>query len=79
MPGLSQELPAICTEYYPKITRYLRRLVGEADAEDVASANSNIVNTMTVPLMYFPVHILALSGDAIPYVNVHLPDPWPRH
>ena len=36
MPGCSQELPAICTEYYPKITRYLRRLVGEADAEDVA-------------------------------------------
>jgi RNA polymerase sigma-70 factor (ECF subfamily) len=31
-----KDLPSIYNEYYPKIVRYLRRLVGEADAEDVA-------------------------------------------
>jgi len=31
-----QDFPALYSEFYPKITRYLRRLVGEAEAEDVA-------------------------------------------
>jgi len=31
-----QDFPAIYAEYYPKITRYLRRMVADADAEDVA-------------------------------------------
>jgi len=36
MPESLQEFPAVYAEYYPKITRYLRRLVGDAEAEDVA-------------------------------------------
>ena len=35
MPESLQEFPAVYEEYYPKIAGYLRRLVGEADAEDV--------------------------------------------
>jgi len=31
-----QDFPALYGEFYPKITRYLRRLVGDAEAEDVA-------------------------------------------
>jgi RNA polymerase sigma-70 factor (ECF subfamily) len=31
-----QDFASLYTEYYPKIAGYLRRLVGEADAEDVA-------------------------------------------
>ena len=31
-----QDFPALYSEYYPKIVGYLRRLVGEAEAEDVA-------------------------------------------
>ena len=36
MSGSSLDFPAIYAEYYPKVTRYLRRLVGDGDAEDVA-------------------------------------------
>ena len=36
MPVSQQDFPALYAEYYPKIVGYLRRLVGEADAEDVA-------------------------------------------
>ena len=36
MAGDQQEFHAIYTEYRPKIVGYLRRLVGEAEAEDVA-------------------------------------------
>jgi RNA polymerase sigma-70 factor (ECF subfamily) len=36
MSEMSPDFPAIYAEHYPKITRYLRRLVGDADAEDVA-------------------------------------------
>ena len=31
-----QDVPTLYSEYYPKIVGYLRRLVGEAEAEDVA-------------------------------------------
>jgi RNA polymerase sigma-70 factor, ECF subfamily len=31
-----RDFPALYSEYYPKIVGYLRRLVGEAEAEDVA-------------------------------------------
>lgn len=31
-----QDFPALYSEYYPKIVGYLRRLVGDAEAEDVA-------------------------------------------
>jgi len=30
------DFPTLYAEYYPKIVRYLRRLIGEAEAEDVA-------------------------------------------
>ena len=36
MAADQKEFPAIYAEYRPKIVGYLRRLVGEADAEDVA-------------------------------------------
>lgn len=36
MSESQQEFSALYTEYYPKIVGYLRRLVGEAEAEDVA-------------------------------------------
>lgn len=36
MPESSRDFPVIYGEYYPKIVRYLRRSVGEAEAEDVA-------------------------------------------
>jgi RNA polymerase sigma-70 factor (ECF subfamily) len=36
MPELKHDFPKLYSEYYPKITGYLRRLVGDADAEDVA-------------------------------------------
>jgi RNA polymerase sigma-70 factor (ECF subfamily) len=36
MPEMSQDFPAIYEEFYPKVTRYLRRLVGDADAEDAS-------------------------------------------
>lgn len=36
MPDSQQDFPALYSEYYPKIVGYLRRLVGDAEAEDVA-------------------------------------------
>jgi RNA polymerase sigma-70 factor (ECF subfamily) len=36
MSGFELDFPAIYEEFYPRITRYLRRLVGDADAEDAA-------------------------------------------
>ena len=36
MSKAPQDFPALYREYYPKIVGYLRRLVGEAEAEDVA-------------------------------------------
>ena len=36
MSEVHQDSEALYSEYYPKITRYLRRLVGDAEAEDVA-------------------------------------------
>jgi RNA polymerase sigma-70 factor (ECF subfamily) len=36
MSESQQDFAALYEEYYPKLTRYLRRLVGEAEAEDVA-------------------------------------------
>jgi RNA polymerase sigma-70 factor (ECF subfamily) len=36
MPDLQQNFPGLYSEYYPKIVGYLRRLVGDAEAEDVA-------------------------------------------
>ncbi len=36
MMGEQKDFPAIYAEYRPKIVGYLRRLVGDADAEDVA-------------------------------------------
>ena len=36
MPEPQKDLSAIYAEQYPRIVRYLRRLVGDADAEDVA-------------------------------------------
>jgi RNA polymerase sigma-70 factor, ECF subfamily len=36
MPEASQDFSIIYAEYYPKIVGYLRRHVGEAEAEDVA-------------------------------------------
>lgn len=34
--NIEKDFPGIYLEYYPKIVGYLRRLVGEAEAEDVA-------------------------------------------
>ena len=36
MSESQQDFPALYREYYPKIVGYLRRLVGDAEAEDVA-------------------------------------------
>jgi RNA polymerase sigma-70 factor (ECF subfamily) len=36
MSDSQQDFPALYSEYYPKIVGFLRRLVGEAEAEDVA-------------------------------------------
>jgi RNA polymerase sigma-70 factor (ECF subfamily) len=36
MSDSQQDFPALYGEYYPKIVGYLRRLVGDAEAEDVA-------------------------------------------
>ena len=36
MTSTPHDFPALYGEYYPKIVGYLRRLVGEAEAEDVA-------------------------------------------
>lgn len=36
MPDNKHDFAELYGEYYPKITRYLRRLVGEVEAEDVA-------------------------------------------
>jgi RNA polymerase sigma-70 factor (ECF subfamily) len=36
MSDYQQDFPALYREYYPKIVGYLRRLVGDAEAEDVA-------------------------------------------
>jgi RNA polymerase sigma-70 factor (ECF subfamily) len=44
MPESLQEFSAVYAEYYPKIAGYLRRLVGDADAEDVAQETFVKVN-----------------------------------
>jgi len=36
MSASSLDFPSIYAEYYPKIVSYIRRMVGEAEAEDVA-------------------------------------------
>jgi len=36
MSDSQRDFPTLYSEYYPKIVGYLRRLVGEAEAEDVA-------------------------------------------